>query len=168
MNPETANVEVPTNCLPAELVASPGFLLARLGTTLKAEMMEAFEQAGFSGYHYSILALLDEGARETQWAIADALHFDPSQLVALLDGLEKRGLVERKRDPDDRRRHLVTLTPAGRQQLAGFRKLVRKLEDAFLAALDAGERAALRDLLLRVAVQRDARFAVPAAGPSAS
>jgi DNA-binding MarR family transcriptional regulator len=166
MNPETAHVEVPTNCLPAELVASPGFLLARLGTTLKAEMMEEFERAGFSGYHYSILALLDEGARETQSAIADALHYDPSQLVALLDGLEERGLVERKRDPDDRRRHLVTLTPAGQLQLAAFRKLVRRLEDEFLDALDAEERAALRDLLLKVAVHRDARFVVPDAATS--
>ena len=168
MKPETANAEVPTNCLPAELVASPGFLLARLGTTLKAEMMEEFEQAGFSGYHYSILALLDEGARETQSAIADALRYDPSQLVALLDGLEKRGLVERQRDPDDRRRHLVTLTPAGRLQLAAFRKLVRRLEDEFLAPLDAEERATLRDLLLGIAVHRDARFVVPAAAPSAT
>ena len=162
------NAEIPTNCFPAELVASPGFLLGRLGMSFKTETMEEFEQAGFSGYHYSILALLDEGSRKTQSAIADALKYDPSQLVALLDGLEERGLVERRRDPDDRRRQMVTLTPAGRQQLASFRKLVRKIEDEFLAPLDDDERAALHDLLLRIAVERDARFAIPAAAPSAS
>jgi DNA-binding MarR family transcriptional regulator len=158
MNPET-----PTNCFPAELVASPGFLLARLGMGLKMRTMEEFERAGFSGYHYSILALLDEGARKTQSAIADALQYDPSQLVALLDGLEDRGLIERRRDPDDRRRHLVTLTPAGGRQLASFRKIVRKLEDEFLAPLDEDDRAALHDLLLRIAVHRDARFVLPVA-----
>ena len=157
------NAEVPTNCLPAELVASTGFLLARLGMGLKTETMEEFERAGFSGYHYSILALLDEGSRKTQSAIADVLRYDPSQLVALLDGLEERGLVERRRDPDDRRRQMVTLTPSGRQQLASFRKLVRKIEDDFLAPLTEDERAVMHDLLLRIAVNRDAHFAIPSA-----
>ena len=160
------NAEVPTNCLPAELVASPGFLLARLGIGLKTETMEEFERAGVSGYHYSILALLDEGSRKTQSAIADVLRYDPSQLVALLDGLEDRGLVERRRDPDDRRRQMVTLTPSGRQQLASFRKLVRKIEDDFLAPLTEDERALMHDLLLRIAVERDAHFAIPAATSS--
>jgi DNA-binding MarR family transcriptional regulator len=158
MNPET-----PTNCLPAELVESPGFLLARLGIGLKMRTMEEFERSGFSAYHYAILALLEEGARTAQSTIADALQYDPSQLVALLDGLEERELVERRRDPNDRRRHLVSLTPAGRKQLAAFRKLVRKVEDEFLGALDEEERAQLHDLLLRIAVQRDVRFAMPVA-----
>jgi len=158
------NADAPTNCIPAELVASPGFLLARLGTLLKMRTIDEFEQMGFSGYHYSILAVLDEGARTTQAAIADALQYDPSQLVALLDGLEERGLVERRRDPADRRRQMVSITPAGRQQLTAFRKLVQKIEDEFLAPLDDDDRAALHDLLLRVAVHRDARFAMPVAG----
>ena len=166
MNAETVNAELPANCLPAELVASTGFLLSRVGIGLKTATMEEFEQAGFSGYHFAILVLLDEGARKTQSAIADALRYDPSQLVALLDGLEERGLVERRRDPDDRRRHVVTLTAAGRQQLVAFRKLVRKLEEEFLAPLEADERATLHDLLLRIAVDRDARFAVRASAAS--
>jgi DNA-binding MarR family transcriptional regulator len=152
--------ELPTNCLPAELVARPGFLLGRLGTTMKAEAMEAFEREGFNAYHYSILALLDEGARTTQAGIADALGMDASMLVSLLDGLEERGLVERKRDPKDRRRQMVTMTAAGRRQLAAFRKLVLRVEDEFLAALSAEERQELHELLLRVAEHRDARYVV--------
>jgi DNA-binding MarR family transcriptional regulator len=155
------NPEIPTDCLPAELVKSTGFLLARLGVTLKMETMEAFEQAGFSPYQYAILALLDEGARTTQAAIAKTLAYDPSQLVAHLDALEEHGLIERRRDPNDRRRQIVTMTPAGRRKLAAFRKLVHKVEDEFLEALDEHDRAALHDLLLAVAMHRDSRFQLP-------
>ncbi len=156
------NADPPVNCMPAELIASPGFLLARLGTSLKMESMEEFERAGFSGYHYSILALLDEGARTTQAAIADALQLGPTQLVPLLDVLEERGLIERRRDPNERRRQMVSLSDAGRRQLAEFRNLVRRLEDEFLAPLDEADRAELHALLLRIAVHRDARFAIAA------
>lgn len=154
-----------SGCLPAELVASPGFLLARLGVAMKATTMEAFERAGFSPHLYAILALLDEGARTAQSAIADALQYDPSQLVAHLDRLEEAGHIVRKRDPSDRRRQMVSLTPRGHRQLALFRKLVRQLEDEFLAPLDEEERAALHDLLLKIATHRDQRFHVPAAHP---
>jgi DNA-binding MarR family transcriptional regulator len=156
------NPEIPTDCLPAELVKSTGFLLGRLGVTLKMEMMEGFERAGFNAYQYAVLALLDEGARTTQAAIAKTLQYDPSQLVAYLDSLEEHGLIERRRDPNDRRRQMVSMTPAGRRQLAAFRKLVQKIEDEFLGPLEDEERAALHDLLLRVATARDSRFAVPA------
>lgn len=127
---------------------------------MKALSMDAFERDGFSVYHYSILALLDEGARTTQAGIADALGMDASMLVSLLDTLEERGLIERKRDPNDRRRQMVAMTAAGRRQLTAFRKLVGQIEDEFLAALSDEERQELHELLLKVATHRDARFVV--------
>jgi DNA-binding MarR family transcriptional regulator len=148
-------------CLPKELVSSTVFLLGKLGFSVKTEAMEEFERAGFNAYDYSVLALLDESARETQATIADTLGVDRSQLVGLLDGLEERALVERRRDPNDRRRQMVSLTAAGRHELLRLRKTVQRIEDDFLAPLDEEQRSALYDLLLQVARHRDQRYVIP-------
>jgi MarR family transcriptional regulator, lower aerobic nicotinate degradation pathway regulator len=139
--------------LPEELASSTPFLMKRLGFKLKDRSMAAYEQAGLHPYHHAVLAVLDEGTRETQGAIADALAYDRGQLVGLLDELEEQKLVERQRDPADRRRHTVRLTPEGKRALAKLRALAQKLEDEFLASLDEDERAQLHALLRRLAAQ---------------
>src|ERR1041384_7999874 len=154
------STEQPT-CMPDELVASNVILLGRLGWSLKKQAIQELEKAGFSLYDYSVLALLAERPRETQATIADVLRLDRSQLVGLLDGLEQRELIERRRAPNDRRRHTVTLTAAGKRQLAGLRSLVKRIEDEFLAPLDAEEREKLHELLVEVARHHDPRFAPP-------
>jgi len=112
-------------------------------------------RAGFELYDYSVLAILDEGVRETQSAIAGTLSLDPSRLVALLDSLEERELIVRQRDPHDRRRHVVSITPTGKRELVKLRALVRKIEDEWLAPLDADERSRLHEFLMRLACQND-------------
>lgn len=144
---------------PRELLDSTLFLLVRLGSSVKARSCEELERAGFSLYDYSILALLDEGARETQAAVADALELDRGQLVGLLDTLEQQGLIERNRDTHDRRRHVVSLTSTGRRRLTKLRAVVRELESEVLAPLDDDRRAALHRLLLELAESDDSGIA---------
>jgi len=142
-----------------ELLSSTPFLLKRLGWAVKERAHEALEETGLHGYHHAVLSLLEEGARERQGTIADALGYDRSQLVGLLDELEEAGYLERRRDPNDRRCHLVSVTPAGTHALARMRAILRQVEDEFLAPLDPGQRETLHALLLELAVHHDARFA---------
>jgi DNA-binding MarR family transcriptional regulator len=144
--------------LPTELASSSSFLLKRLGFLMKERMMDAFDSTGLSPYHHAVLALLHEEPRETQAMIADALGYDRSHLVGVLDELEERGLIERRRDPSDRRRHLVTLTADGKQALIRLRAVAKRVEDDFFRPLDAKERRTLNALLLRLARQHDARY----------
>ena len=123
-----------TERFPAELVSSTIFLLKRLGMAAKEQTIGAFDDAGLHPYHHAILAVLDEGSRETQGAIADALGYDKGQLVGLLDELEDAGLVSRQRDQADRRRQIVQMTPQGRKMLDKLRRLSRRRTGANAAA----------------------------------
>src|SRR5215211_6177689 len=142
MNVTTPTIAPAAN-LPKELVESTTFLLKRLGFAAKEHALAAYEETGLHPYHHAVLAVLDEGSRETQGEIADALGYDRGQLVGLLDELEERALVERRRDPNDRRRHLVRLTSEGKRTLGRLRTLARKIENEFLAPLDEAEREQL-------------------------
>src|SRR5215471_11233963 len=146
-NAPTLTPEPPTVGPPRELMLSTPFLLKRLGMAVKDRALEAFGPTGLNPQHHAVLSLLDEGARETQATIADALGYDRG----LLDGLEEKGFVQRRRDPGDRRRHLVSLTPAGADTLRELRAIAKAVEKEFLAPLDADERRTLHALLLELA-----------------
>jgi len=122
--------------LPDELVASTTFLLKRLGYAAKDRSLAAYDREGVHPYHFAILIALDQGEHETQGSIADVLGYDRGQLVGLLDELEAKGLVERRRDPNDRRRHLVRVTADGKRTLRRLRLRALEIEDAFLAPSD--------------------------------
>jgi MarR family transcriptional regulator, lower aerobic nicotinate degradation pathway regulator len=157
VTPPQLETPLPVARLPEELVASATFLLKRLGYAAKERAMSAYEQTGLHPYHHAVLIAVGEGAHETQGSIADALGYDRGQLVGLLDELEERGLVERRRDPEDRRRHLVSLTPEGKKTLGRLRTVARESEDEFLDPLTDEERATLHALLLRLAMKHDPR-----------
>src|SRR3954449_3260400 len=154
-------------CLPRELVSNPVFLLGRLGFGLKKRAIDELEAIGSSMYDYSVLALLAEAPCEGQGSIAEMLRLDKSQLVGLLDGLEERKLIERSRDPNDRRRHNVVVTAEGKRELSKLRALVTRIGDDFLEALTDEERAELQKLLLKIAGHHDVRFVLREAGAAA-
>jgi DNA-binding MarR family transcriptional regulator len=165
--PETAATR-PAPRTPEELLASSTFLLKRLGFAAKERAMGSYEEMGLHPYHYAILLVLDEGSAETQGSIADALGYDRGQLVGLLDELEEQGLVERKRDPNDRRRHLVRMTGDGTLTLRRLRALARRNEDDFLEPLSEQERADLHALLMRLAEKHEPLCALAAPASEAS
>ena len=142
-----------------ELLRSTPFLLKRLGMAAKERSLDAFESTGLSPQHYAVLSLLEEGTRETQATIADALGYDRSQLVGLLDELEEQKLIERRRDPGDRRRHLVSLTPVGKTTLGQLCAIAKQVEKEFLAPLDPEQRRTLHLLLLELTAYHDPRCA---------
>src|SRR4051812_38159217 len=144
---------------PLELLQSTTFLLKKLGVAIKERSVDAFEATGVTGQHYAVMLVLEEGTRETQGSIADALGYDRSLLVGLLDELEEQGFVERRRDPADRRRHLVSLTAAGQQALGTLREVRNRVEAEFLAPLDPAQREALHGLLLTLVSHHDIRCA---------
>ena len=99
--------------------------------------------------HLIALKLLAEHGPMSQHAVGTALSLDPSNVVGLLNELEERGLVTRRRDPADRRRHIVELSPAGSGELTQTYGQLGLVEDDLFKALTAEERGTLHDLLAR-------------------
>jgi DNA-binding MarR family transcriptional regulator len=122
-------------------------LLTRLARVVYRASTE--ELLGIRLKELATLAYLRDHEDASQQALTQALMVDANSCVLLLNELEASGFAERRRDPDDRRRHIVALTPAGRQALERAERAQESIEDEVLAALDADERAALRTLLSR-------------------
>ena len=105
------------------------------------------------GMHLRLLMALsfvrDSDGGTPQQALAEALCMDANNVVLLLNELEDRRYVARRRDPDDRRRHIVELTAAGRRALLRAERAQESIEDEVLRALDPQERATLWRLLTR-------------------
>ena len=97
---------------------------------------------------YLLLANLRDGGLP-QSELCTSMHLDPNNCVLMLNDLEAAGHVERRRDPADRRRHIVEMTQEGRKALAAADRAVESLEDDVLGALSPEEREALRGLLAR-------------------
>ncbi|MCK6211881.1 MarR family transcriptional regulator [Georgenia sp. EYE_87] len=99
---------------------------------------------------YSVLDVLELRGGISQRELADELRLDPSQIVALVDSLERRGLVERRPNPQDRRQRTVVVTAAGRTLYRRARQQVDGSLDEVLEGLHAAERDTLRELLQRI------------------
>lgn len=127
------------------------FLLAQLGAHAASAFADRLRALDLRPPEAGVLNRLARSPGESQRALADALGMHAPRLVALIDDLEARGLVERRRDPRDRRNYALSLTDAGRQTLRRLSAVAKQHEQALTAALDDEERAQLASLLRRVA-----------------
>src|SRR3954447_21033151 len=128
--------------------SSPGLLLALLGHEAMRRFRAAHTARGLKPRQFQILGLLHARGGLAQRELMQTMDVDPSILVTLLNPLEADGLVARERDPGDRRRHLVTLTPAGERHLASAARAQKDTEDTLFASLDDDQREQLRVLLV--------------------
>ena len=127
--------------------SSPGLLLALLGHHAMRRLREVHTRHELSPRQFQLLWLLNERGPLGQRELGQLMEIDPSILVTLLNPLEAEGLLSRRRDPLDRRRHLVTLTAQGERRLAAAAHAQREAEDELFAGLDERQREELRVLL---------------------
>ena len=132
----------------------PAFLLAQLGAHAAAQFAERLRVLDLTPPDAGILRLLRTAAGLSQQELAAKLQIHPSRLVAILDNLEKRGFVERRANPDDRRLYSIHLTKDGGEILEKIARVAREHQDALLSALTGDQRDELAALLLRVADQQ--------------
>jgi DNA-binding MarR family transcriptional regulator len=122
-------------------------LLTRLDRVLYRSVSP--ELLGVKLKEFVTLLYLRESSRATQQKLAKTLMLDANNCVILLNGLEENGLIERVRDPEDRRRHIVAITPKGQRALEKAERQLETVEDDVLGNLDGGERRHLHELLAK-------------------
>lgn len=135
--------------IPASLLGRLSYLLGSLYRRSLDLEAAALDRLGIGVKHQAALGVLaDEGAM-TQQQLGHRLGIDRTTIVGVIDALAERGMIERVRDPADRRAYLLTLTAVGRGARADGERLVRAVEGELLAGLDEGQREVLAGLLAR-------------------
>ncbi len=127
------------------------FLLARARAQGNSRANELLAAENLKVRSFSVLSLACSGMNPTQRELGEFLHLDPSQIVALVDELEKRGLVKREVDPSDRRSKIITATNDGHALYDRAYALTMAAEDDYLGTLSRRERTQLRAILQKIA-----------------
>ncbi|MEI5521907.1 MarR family transcriptional regulator [Streptomyces brasiliscabiei] len=130
------------------------FALAHSGKVVETEIRQVLAAQGLKLSHAHVLGLLTERERLSQQALIEELQVDPSVLVTVLNTLEDEGLAIRRRDPLDRRRHVVEISARGTDLVAQVDRAVQATEAELFSGLDKQELATLHELLNRI---KDAR-----------
>jgi MarR family transcriptional regulator, lower aerobic nicotinate degradation pathway regulator len=138
------------DAMPSRLQQRPTWLLSQTSIHGHRLLSEGLAAADSIGYHYRLLAALTEFGPASQAALGRRSAMDRSDVVAALNDLAERGLVERSPDPSDRRRNIITITPAGTERLRLLDTVVADVEDQLLAPLSPAERQQLTRLLTRI------------------
>jgi len=138
---------------PAVLSAA-GYLLMKAGILIGRTFDEVLDSFGLTARQFLLMSVVCESQSESQLEVSRHLHLDPTIVVGLVDELETRGLITRTRHPDDRRRSVLELTPAGTKLLRKATARTTAAEEAFLAELSRTEQTVFREALARVVVPK--------------
>ena len=127
-----------------------GMLLVKIGRAAERWYTEALKPTGLTPRHLGVL--LEVRARPTsQQALIESIGVDPSKLVGLLNDLEADGLIVRRRDPEDRRRHIVEVSKEGRARISAAERAAKAVEERLFVGLESEQRTELLGLLAQVA-----------------
>jgi MarR family transcriptional regulator, lower aerobic nicotinate degradation pathway regulator len=147
---------------PSRLQQLPSWLLGQTSTRAHRLLTERLATEDSRGYHYRLLAALQEFGPASQAMLGRRTSIDRSDVVAALNDLADRGLVRRSPDPGDRRRNIITITPAGTKHLQRLDRVLADVQDELLAPVSPAERRSLIRLLSRVLEHLDRRQLEPA------
>jgi DNA-binding MarR family transcriptional regulator len=136
--------------VPDQAPRSVGFLISQLGFFSSRRFAEALEPIGIGPREFLLLRFVAASGGRSQQALAERLEVPASRMVALVDDLEGRGLVERRPHPDDRRIRALHLTKKGRETLERAAQVAIEYEQKLCAPLADAERDELIDLLQKV------------------
>jgi DNA-binding MarR family transcriptional regulator len=128
----------------------PMLLMIKLGRITMHRFTEALEPYGIRPRHVAALIELRDTGELTQQTLCGQLHLDPTNLVAVLNDLEERGYAKRRRDPEDRRRHLVEVTNKGVAVIEKVSEVMDGVEEELLAGLDPADREQLEGALTSI------------------
>src|SRR6266508_1946750 len=128
----------------------PTLLMIKLGRITMHRFSEALEPFGIRPRHVAALIELRDSGELTQHSLCGQLHLDPTNRVAILNDLEQRGYATRRRDPEDRRRHLVEVSKRGIAVIEKVSEVMDGVEDDLLDGLEPAEREQLEGLLTSI------------------
>jgi DNA-binding MarR family transcriptional regulator len=128
----------------------PTLLVIKLGRITLHRFTEALRPYGIRPRHVATLIELRDSGELTQQALCAQLHLDPTNLVAILNELEEKGYATRRRDPQDRRRHLVAVSKKGLAVIEKVSEVMDDVEEDLLDGLDDSERERFEDLLTSI------------------
>lgn len=129
------------------------FLLARANAVSLGRANAVLAEHGLKVRSYSVLSLAAGDSRPTQRELSEFLRLDPSQIVSLIDELERAGLVSREPDPNDRRANVVVVTEEGRRVHAAARAGAEASERAMFGVLDPDDHSRLESVLRAIATE---------------
>lgn len=154
-------MESPSERTPASWQSLPSWLLTQTANHAHRLVTDGFSAVHARGYHYRLLATLEQFGPASQATLGRRSGIHLSDMVATVNELTDRELVERAPDPADRRRNVISLTATGKRHLRRLEKRLAETQDELLAPLSAEERQRLTELLTRLLEHHNRRTGAP-------